>query len=271
MLDIADNRLTKLNCSRYIQQITFHQDNICRLNRNIGSGSDSDTNIRSGKSRSIVDTVTDHRHLLTGALQAADLLLLVLGEYLCHNTIHAYLTPNRFCGHCIVAGQHDHLNAHAGQFRYGLSAGGLDYICHGNDSNKLAITGKEQRCFPINGHFLAQLKEFATIDAVCRHQSAVSGKAHFVFNLTHKALAGNLLEIVHREEGKFCFFGLCHYCVCQRMLGQLFQRSSNLQQFLLPNALFAEHICHHGRTLGNCAGLIQHDRINVMGRFQGLC
>ena len=36
------------------------------------------------------------------------------------------------------------------------------------------------------------------------------------------------------------------------------------------NALFAEHICHYGRTLSNCAGLIQHNRINAMGRFQGL-
>ena len=67
-----------------------------------------------------------------------------------------------------------------------------------------------------------------------------------------------------------CFFGLCHNRVRQRMLGQLFQRSSDLQQLLLWNALFAEHICHYGRTLSNCAGLIQHNRINAMGRFQGL-
>ena len=204
------------------------------------------------------------------ALQTADFLLLILGEYLCHNTIHADLTPNRFCGLCIVAGQHDHLNAHAGQFRYGLLAGGLDYICHGNDSNKLAITGKEQRCFPVNGHFLTQLKEFAAIDAVCRHQSAVSGKARFVSNLPHKALTGNLLETVHRKEGKVCFFGLRHNRVRQRMLGHFFQRSGDLQQLLLWNALFAEHICHYGRALSNCAGLIQHNRINAMGRFQGL-
>ena len=67
-----------------------------------------------------------------------------------------------------------------------------------------------------------------------------------------------------------CFFGLCHNRVRQRMLGQLFQRSSDLQHLLLWNTLFAEHICHHGRTLGNRAGFIQHNRINVMGRFQGL-
>ena len=53
------------------------------------------------------------------------------------------------------------------------------------------------------------------------------------------------------------------------MLGQFFQRSRNLQQFLLTDALFAEHICYHRSTLGNGSGLVQNDRINVMGSFQG--
>ena len=54
------------------------------------------------------------------------------------------------------------------------------------------------------------------------------------------------------------------------MLGQLLQRGGDPQQLFLPDALLAEHTCHDGRSLGDCSGLIQNNRINTMSRFQGL-
>ena len=192
-----------------------------------------------GKRRGIVDAIAHHRYFLTTILQTPDFLFLVLREYLRHNTVHANLTPDRFCCFRIISGQHNHLNAHSRQFLYCLLAGRLYNVSYGNHTDKLTTTGKEQRCFSINGQLFPHLQECAAVNTVRRHQTSVSGKAEFILNLTHNTLTWNLFKIFYWQEGKSFIFRFRHNRICQWMLRQFFQGSRNLQQFPLPDVIFA--------------------------------
>ena len=82
-----------------IQQVALHQDDVGRFDGDIGAGANGNAHIGSGQGRGIIDAVADHGNLFALGLELADLLLLILGEDLCHHPVDAGLAadgPRRF-------------------------------------------------------------------------------------------------------------------------------------------------------------------------------
>ena len=49
--------------------------------------------------------------------------------------------------HAVVAGEHAHVDAELAECGDGLGARLFDLVSHGDGTDKLAVLGKEQRCF----------------------------------------------------------------------------------------------------------------------------
>ena len=59
------------------------------FDRDVGSGTDGDTDIGPGEGGRVVDAVADHRHGLATTLEFGDLGVLVLGEHLGEDLVDA--------------------------------------------------------------------------------------------------------------------------------------------------------------------------------------
>lgn len=74
----------------HIGETTFHQDDIRRIDSDICSGSDGDTDVGSRKCRSVVDAVSHHGYPAF-FLQFTDDGFLAIRQNACHHFIHTGL------------------------------------------------------------------------------------------------------------------------------------------------------------------------------------
>ena len=88
-----------------------HEHYVGRLNGDVGAGADCDSQVRLRERGRVVDAITDHSHLLAGALQLGDLSRLVAGKNLGDHFPDAELPADAFCGGSIVARQHHNFDA----------------------------------------------------------------------------------------------------------------------------------------------------------------
>src|SRR5205809_279364 len=82
------------------------QDDIGRLDRDVGTGTDRDPDIRLRQSGCVVDAVADHRHLPTLPLEFLDLVGFLLRQDLCEYLLDAELAGDPLGGLAVVASEH---------------------------------------------------------------------------------------------------------------------------------------------------------------------
>ena len=166
LFDIADGGLGEFNGSGHIQQVAAHQHNIGGLHGYIGACTNGNPHIGTGQSRSVVDAIAHHGHLLAALLELADLLLLILRKYLGYHTVYTYLFANGLGGLFMVTGKHDYFNTHGLKISNGLLAGGLHHICHCDHADELTRRSKEQRCLALIRHLILKLFQSLVVDAL---------------------------------------------------------------------------------------------------------
>src|SRR5699024_11247349 len=62
-------------------EVVAHQDDVGRLQGDVGAGDDAEAEVRGGQGGRVVDAVPDHRHPVTGPLQLLDRGDLLRGQH----------------------------------------------------------------------------------------------------------------------------------------------------------------------------------------------
>ena len=269
LLDVADHRSAQLHGGGNVQKVAAHQHDVRRLDGDVRTRADSDADVRTREGGRVVDAVADHGDLFATFLQPPDLALLVLRQHLGHHAIHTDLTANGLGGALVVTCEHDHFNAHVGKLGDRLRACGLDNVCHGDETEKPAIAGEEERRLAVLCERFAARKELAVFCMVRLHHAAVARKADSSFDRGAKALAGDLLKLLDGQERELLLFRFRNDRFGKRVLGALFKRRCNGEEFV-PLRAEGQNVGDDGLSLRDGTGLVENDSRNAVRRFQRL-
>ena len=110
-MDVPQRCTAETDGCRHICETALHENDVCGVNGNIRSGADGDADICTGQCRGIVDAVSHHGDLALCGKFADDSLFSVR-EDAGNHVIYASLLADRPGGLFVVAGEHDHLDAH---------------------------------------------------------------------------------------------------------------------------------------------------------------
>ena len=143
-------------------------------------------------------------------LELADLLLLVLGQHFRNDPVGTHLLADGLGGFLMVAGEHHHFNAHLLQLLDGFLAGGLHHVRHRNHAQKRSSCRKVQGSLSFLRHPVLQLIHGGILNRKGAHHFVVACQALHSLHGACNALAGNLLELIHRQEGDIFLLCLFH-------------------------------------------------------------
>ena len=141
-LDVADGRFAQFDGACYIQQVVLHQDNVSGFHGDVSTCADGDSDICSGKGRSIVDSITDHGGFFAAFLNPADFFFLILREHFGDNSVHTDLPADCFGSLFVVSGQHDDFNSHGLKLFDSLTACRFYDIGYSDHAKKPSAFGK---------------------------------------------------------------------------------------------------------------------------------
>ena len=147
--DIAHGGMGQIKRMHQTHQRAIHQCHVRGLNRHIRASSNGESYIRTGKRRSIVDTVAHHRHRIALRLQFCDFVRLVLRSHSSDHVADANLICHGMCRRFVVSGEHHHVDAMRFQSCDGLLRIGFHRVGNGHDSRKLAVNRSKHRRFPL--------------------------------------------------------------------------------------------------------------------------
>ena len=110
LADGALGRAGQLDGRGHAVQVSAHQRQVARLDRNVRAGAYRDAQVGLDQRGRVVDAVTDHRDRPTTGLKAGDLVLLAIGQHLGERTVDADLGGDG--GGCAVVVAGDHRDLH---------------------------------------------------------------------------------------------------------------------------------------------------------------
>ncbi len=152
MVNISESGAAQADGGWNIAQTAFHQDDISRINCDIGAYANRNADIGAGKRRGVIDAISHHSNL-SFLLQRTDSAFFFMGQHVCYDFVNSSLAANGVGCLLVVSGEHAYINAHLLQFLHCTGAVFFDYVCNGNDTHKTFIFAKEQGSFS----FLCQL------------------------------------------------------------------------------------------------------------------
>ena len=172
---------------------------------------DGQAHVGPGQGGGVVDAVAHHGHLLAALLELADLLLLILRQHFRHHAVHAHLSADGLSGLFVVAGEHDHFNAHGLQVCDSLLAGGLHHIRYCDHADELTRRSKEQRCLALIRHLILELFQDLVVNAFRVQQFLIACQAgNSLRCLPFDALARGSVQTAPRAGTVCSFFCLGH-------------------------------------------------------------
>ena len=215
--------MPKLNRTGNIQQIIFHQHQICRFNGYIRTGANGNAHIGTCQCRCVVNAVANHGNFFALLLQTAYFRFLILRQNLRHHAVSAYLFLYGLRCARVVAGKHYYLQPHALHFFYGRAACRFYPVCQGNNAEQYAVTGKKQRCFAFGRQFFFQHFYVIIIKPGFFQHSAVAAKTALAFHYAFNAAPGLLRKACYRHKLHVFLFRIFYNRLCQRVFGIFFQ------------------------------------------------
>ena len=266
-MDIFQGGTAETDSGRNIAQTALHQNDISRVDRNVCSGTDRDSDICAGEGRSIVDTVADHGDFAL-FFERTDHAFLAVRENACDNIVHTCLSTDRSCGTLIVTGQHDNTDSHILEFFDRLRAVFFDDVSDGDDADQLAIAGKKE------GSFSFFCKLFCLLGECGRNAYLAADKFHastdqsFIIKHSRKSISRKGVEICDFRCCEMKTFGVAKDRFGERMLALFFQGKCHGEEFLFGNSICREQICHFRLTTGDCTGFVQGNDLDFACFFK---
>ena len=164
--------------------------------------------------------------------------------------------------HAVVAGEHAHVDAELAERGDGPGARLLDLVSHGDGADKLAVLGKEQRCFALGGKLLGKTRGHGNAQLV--HQAYVAGGDDILPLARRYATTGHGGKVLDHARDNSACLALGHNRLGQRVLARALQRGGQLEQRLFAHggrAVSARgyYDIGHGRlAAGDRARLVEH-------------
>ena len=192
----------------------------------------------------------------------------VLGQDLGDDGVDAQLGGDPFRGRLVVTGQHDDFDpclVHRGHRGSGGLPGG---ISQGDHPSGRSVHGHQHRGAPGRGQGLALFGHRGDVDALGHHQLAV---AHENLPPVHGgpgAVARDVAEIAGSQGRDAAVLGVVHHRGSQRVLRFAFDGRHEAQEFVLADPV-GDEVRDLRLALGQGPGLVDHDRVDPCGRFQG--
>ena len=253
------------------KQILRRDGNVGDLPRNGCAGRNGDTCVGLRQGRRIVYAVANHDNRAARGLFPADERRLVLGQNLGVEFVNADLFRDGRGGPAIIAGHHDDLADAAGVQRTdGILCLGAQRVVNTDDGCKFTRNAQIQvriLCGQGIEFLLFALRDGAALvlkDEVC------AADEH-LFALDH---AGNAVrdDVLHLRMIflmlEALLFGLLHNGVGHRMRVMLLKAGSQTQHFRLLMTAEGHNLCNLRLGVGQCPGLVEHDRIRLRHSLQ---
>ena len=267
MLDVADDGAGKLDGTRDIQGIAFHEHDVGSLLGDIGARTDRQADVSAGEGGGVVDAVAHHGDPMAGILQLTNHALLVGGEHVGDDLPHAHTSGDGMRRKLVVAREHDGAHAERVECGDGLPAGGLELIGNGDRAHERAVLGKEERRLAVAGKGL-ELRA-VDLDGQVGHEGGVArGDAVGALARRH-ASPGNRLERLHGAGHDAALFGVRHDRLGERVLAVALERRGELEESLLADgglavgAACGQDVGDDGLALGDGAGFVEHHGVHV--------
>ena len=265
LVDIPQGSPAEPDSRRHIQKAALHEHHIRRVNGHVRAGANGDARIRPGQGRGIVDAVAYHGDLALG-LQLPDYSLLAVRQDPGNDLVHSGLGPDGLSCALVIAGEHDHLNAHILQLPNGPGAVRLHGVRHGDHTCKCAVIGKEQRCLTLLCQSVGLGCHIPGDIYLSGDELQASAQQRLPIQLGMEAISRQRLELGHFIGCIAPGSSLFQDSLGQRMLALALQGQGQLQEciFLGP----AENIRHLGLALGDGAGFVQDHNVGLSGLLQ---
>ncbi len=148
LTNVAQRRAAEPDGGGHVAHAAFHKHNVRRVDGDVRSGADGETDVRARKRRGIVDAVAHHGDLAALA-QLPDHGLLAVREYSGDDGVHAGLRADGGGGAGIVACEHHDAKTHALELPDGFGGVGFHDVRHSDHAEKLIIAGEVQRRFAL--------------------------------------------------------------------------------------------------------------------------
>ncbi len=150
--DVAQCRPPKTNRGGGIAEAPVHKHDIGRVYSNVRAGADCDTDIRAGKSGSVVYSVPHHYNLAFRRKLSYDAFFAVR-QNSGDNFVNSGAFADCFGGTLVVAGEHNDAKPHIFELFNSLGAVGLYGVGNGDYAEQLVVRGKKQGRLALRGKF----------------------------------------------------------------------------------------------------------------------
>ena len=205
LLDIAQDAAGKLQGGGNIGGIAVHEDNIGRIDGDIGAGTDGDADIGPDQCEGVNDAVNHHGDHLALLLQGADDRFLLLGQHLRDDPGNADLLGNGFGCTAVITGEQQYRKPHLPQGGNGSGTGFPGRIGNGNKPQRGSAGTEIQRGASLGGKFLRRGGKGGDIAAHGGGKTGIAAPNGFALQTGTKSLTLRRGEIGDGGEGDILF------------------------------------------------------------------
>ncbi len=146
----------------------------------------------------------------------------------------------------------------------------FDGVGHGDDAGQLSVDTDHHGGLSFVGQSLQCLLGGSGGDTAVGHELEVAQHHVPVVHGGFDAVAGNRIESACLAHLEVPGSGAVDDCLTQGMLGPGFGRSGQRQDVILGEPVERDHICQRRFALGDGPGLVQHDGVHPVSRFEGV-
>src|SRR5215213_1238772 len=143
LLDVPHRGFRETDGLGHPAYVARDERHVCSLHSDVGAGTYCYTYVGLCQGRGVVDAIADHADLLALSLQPLDLVRLVLGPDLRHDTVYAELPRDRLCGATLIPGQHGDLEPYGVQPPYRVAGPVAHHVRHRHEAGGHAVHRNE--------------------------------------------------------------------------------------------------------------------------------
>ena len=255
------------DCGGHIAQAALHQHHVRRVDGHIRARTDGNADVGPGQGGRVVDAVAHHGDLAL-LLQLTNDAFLALGQNACDDLIHARLRADGSGRAFVIAGEHDHMQAHVLQLPNRAGAVLLDHVRHGDHTQQLSVPAEEQRRFSGFGQFFRLLLHFLRNLCPPFDKAGAAAAEGLPVPNSRQPVAGKRLKFCDLVSDQTVRLRSFQNGPGQRMLALCLQRKGVFQQLPFVNAGDGQKIRHPWLAGGDGAGLVQRHNLDTARFFQ---
>ena len=183
---------------------------------------------------------------------------------------NAKLPRHGFGGRAIVAGEHHHPDARFPQRANGAGGRRLDRVGDGDRAARLAVDCGEDRRRAVVAQFVRLPFKRRDVNSGCLHHGPIAENHFAPVDGPGHALARRRVEVFDFAKHEIAVRRRAHHRRGQRMLACPFEARGKPEQLVFAEAADGPHGDDPGSAFGQCAGLVDDERVDPFKPLQSL-